>query len=64
MHPQIKLPKPVEVIEFDRKGNEVAVQKDNIVITKALNLRYSIPGEAAERFHSKIKLLKRQWVMR
>lgn len=61
---EIKLPKPIQVAELDSKGNEVYVQKDRIVISKALNLRYSIPGEAAWRSSAKIKLLKRQWVMR
>ena len=46
------------------RGNEVIVTKDRVILSKALNLQYSIPGEAEARVYVKPKLLKRQWVMR
>jgi len=61
---EVKLPKPVKVVEMDAKGNEVVVSKDRVVLSKTLDLQYSIPGEAQARAYIKPALLKRQWVMR
>jgi len=61
---EVKLPKPIKIVETDAKGNRTTVTKDRIVLSKTLNLQYSIPGEAQARSYIKPALLKRQWVMR
>jgi len=61
---EVRLPKPIEVVELDATGKETTVVKDKAIVSKTLHLRYSIPGEAAARLWTKPKLEKRQWVMR
>jgi len=61
---EIRLPKPIDVVELDSRGNTKTVRKNRTVITKTLNLAYSVPGEAAFRHLAKPKLLRKEWVMR
>ena len=60
----LDLPKPVEVVETDWKGNHKTVTKDRLILTKTLHLRYLIPGEPASRRRTAPKLLMKEWVMR
>lgn len=61
---EIKLPKPIQVVEIDAKGNEKLVEKESVILSKTMHLSYSIPGEAAVRSHTEPKLLRQEWVMR
>jgi hypothetical protein len=60
----VKLPTPIEVMETDAMGNRQKVTKTEVILSKALHLRYAVPGEAAARRLTKIKLLKEGAVMR
>ena len=61
---KVQLPKPVEVVELDLEGNEVTVTKNSAILTKTLDMKYSVPGEAAARKLTRPKLLSTTWVMR
>ena len=61
---EIKLPAPITVTEMDTQGRPRQVVKEKIVLTKTLQLDYSVPGEAAARVSSPVKLLEKTYVMR
>lgn len=61
---EILLPKPIRVTEMDYTGKKRTVVKDKVVLTKALQLRYGIPGEAAARVNTAPRLITKAWVMR
>ena len=61
---EVQLPSPIKVAEIDFKGKENVVTKTKIILSKALQQTYSIPGEAAARLLTQPKLVKQQWVMR
>ena len=60
----LKLPRPITVTETDAAGKKVTVKKDSVILSKTLHLRYKVPGEAAQRFRTPIKLVLKEWVMR
>ncbi len=60
----IELPKPVQVVETDWKGNKRTVTKTRLLLSKTRHLRYSIPGEKSGRRKVVPKLVKKQWVLR
>lgn len=47
-----------------RDSNKIVKMQDEIVLRKTLQLRYSLPGEAAARFTTPAKLESKTWVMR
>jgi len=55
-------PVPVTVIGEDKKRK--TVMKDEIVLSRTLQLHYKLPGEAAARFQTQPRLVRRTWVMR
>lgn len=61
---EVELPNPVMVQEIDVRGQTKEVEKKTVVLRKTLSLRYAVPGEAAARLRSPVKLLKQEWVMR
>jgi hypothetical protein len=61
---EVQLPTTIEVVELDPEGNEVAVTKDTAILIKTMDMKYSVPGEAASRNRIKPKLLDTTWVMR
>ncbi len=60
----VKLPMPIVETVTDENGKEKKVTKTEVVLSKMLYLRYSLPGEAAARSADTPKFLKKQWVMR
>jgi hypothetical protein len=60
----IDLPKPIQVVEMDWKGNKKTVTKTRLLLTKTLHVRYRIPGEKAARRNVAPELVSREWVMR
>ena len=61
---RIKLPVAVKVEKMDAEGNLHMVEKDEMVLSRTLQLRFAIPGEASGRSTAPIKLIKENWVMR
>ena len=61
---KVKLPTPVTVVEVNDEGKKVEVTKTEAVLGKTLQIRYSMPSEAAARFRVMPKEISRQWVMR
>jgi hypothetical protein len=61
---EIQLPKPVRVAEMDLTGEMKEVVKRKIVLSKTLQVTYSIPGQAEGRLYTPIKLVEQKWVMR
>lgn len=61
---EVKLPEPIEVEQRDIKGNVKKVTKDKLILSKTLDLKYGIPGEAADRIHVTPTLTGKDWVMR
>ena len=57
---KLRLPVPVKV--RDAAGKETL--KTEMIVSKTLQLSYSVPGEAAARPRVKPSLLKKAWVMR
>ncbi len=60
----VQLPRPVEVTETTVEGDVRTVERDSISLIKTLQLSFRMPGEAAARFVTEPKLVKRMWVMR
>jgi hypothetical protein len=60
----IDLPKPIQVVETDWKGQKRTVTKTRLILAKTLHLHYAIPGEKAARRDVVPKLVTREWVMR
>jgi len=61
---KIKLPSPVQATAKDDQGKTVAVTQSEAILSKTLQLQYTIPGEAPARARTGAKLLKKRWVMR
>jgi hypothetical protein len=61
---RIKLPRPVRVQELDPMGKPRDVEKSELILSKTMQLTYSIPGEAAKRLDADVRLLGKSWVMR
>ena len=61
---EIKLPKPVWVTEIDVLGNTKKVSKSKLVLSKTLQLTYSIPGEPQSRLYAPVNVGKKKWIMR
>jgi len=61
---EIELPAPITVTEMDYTGTVRTVTKDRLVLTKTLDLKYAIPGEAEARTTTEPKLKARTWIMR
>lgn len=61
---EVVLPVPVEVEQRDAKGNVKMVTRDKAVLTKTLQLHYSLPGEASARLTTNPSLVGKDWVMR
>jgi hypothetical protein len=61
---EMKLPKPIRVNETDIYGKTREIVKDRIILSKTLKMHFSVPGEAAARLSSGMKLDGETWVMR
>ena len=61
---EVNLPVPITVTRMDYNGKMETVTKDKAVLSKTLELSFSVPGEAAGRIRTPVKLLDRKWVMR
>jgi hypothetical protein len=61
---EIDLHRPIQVSEYDTKGNKVTVTRTKAVLSKTLQLAYRIPGDAPGRPRAGIRRVKRTWVMR
>jgi hypothetical protein len=61
---EVKLPSPITVTHTNVKGEQVTEQRDAVVLSKTLELIYSIPGEAKARARTTVKLLDKVWIMR
>src|SRR5690554_1282665 len=60
----IQLPATVDVTEVNSRGDTVTVQRDHLLLTKTLSLRYRVPGQAASRHRVRVTLDEKRWVMR
>jgi hypothetical protein len=60
----VKLPSPITVTEVDAEGKKVQVQKDTLVLSKQLDLRYRVGAAGKERAHSGAAAIAKEWVMR
>lgn len=61
---EITLPKPITVTETDAYGKQRTVTKTKILLSRTLQLKYKVPGEAGARFTTPARLLNKKWVMR
>ncbi|MBS3733896.1 MAG: hypothetical protein KGY99_03110 [Phycisphaerae bacterium] len=61
---QIVLPVPIRKTLRTAEGTTRESEKRTIVLSKTLNLRFEIPGEAAARHRVTPKLTAAKWVMR
>ena len=61
---EVQLPTPIKVTEIDARGRKTEVVKNKVILSKTLQLTYSVPGEEAARPRARTKLRKKQWVMR
>jgi hypothetical protein len=61
---EVQLPRPVKVTELDVDGKKRTVTKTKVILSKTLQLTYTLPGEESARTRTKPKLLKKNWVMR
>lgn len=61
---EVVLPDPIEVEQRDAKGNVKMVTKEKAILTKTLQLRYRVPGEASARLTTNASLVSKDWVMR
>ncbi len=61
---EVTLPQPIEVVQTDISGQKKTVEKTTIILNKTLDLRYLVPGEAANRPNVTPTLEKTSWVMR
>ncbi len=62
----VKLPEgtTIKVTEPDGFGHETTVDKDQIIVSKTLRLRYAIPGEAKARLNTPASFVEKEWLMR
>jgi hypothetical protein len=60
----IRLPKPIQSVTVDFRGDRKTVTKTHVLLAKTLHVRYGVPGEAAQRSHAIPKLVKKEWVLR
>ncbi|MDY6914431.1 MAG: hypothetical protein SVT52_08255 [Planctomycetota bacterium] len=60
----ITLPRAVIVNEMDAAGKMHDVRKEKALLVRTLHLKFAIPGEAAARFTTPARLVKKNWVMR
>ena len=61
---EIVPPTPIRTEQTDYTGKKTVVVKSKIVLTKTLKLHYSIPGEAAARLYTPVRLVEKAWAMR
>jgi hypothetical protein len=62
---EVDLPVPVqETVPVYGRDQPRTISKDSIILTKTLQRRYMIPGEAGSRFTTPIRLDSEQWIMR
>lgn len=61
---KVVLPLPIEVQEITVEGKTRTVKKRQVTLTRTLTLQYQLPGEAAARFLTRPRLIRRYWVMR
>ena len=60
----VKPPHPVPVTTIGEDKKPKTVMKDEIVLSRTLQLNYKLPGEASARFGAKPRLVRKTWVMR
>ncbi len=60
----VDLPTPIKVITYDRDGNEVVEEVDEVVLRKTLKLVYAMPGAGQARLEYPAVLESESWVMR
>ena len=58
------LPASIPTAQTDLKGNTVTTSKNSLILSKTLDLKYKVPGEAANRIRVVPTLVSREWVMR
>ncbi|MFA6134922.1 MAG: hypothetical protein WC869_12980 [Phycisphaerae bacterium] len=61
---EVNLPLPIHVTETNAAGKSVDVVKTKIILSRTLQQHYQIPGEAAARLSTPVKLVEETWVMR
>jgi hypothetical protein len=61
---ELKLPKPIRVMETDAFGKRTEVVKDKIILAKTLRRYYRISVEPAQRSQTALHLAQEEWVMR
>ncbi len=60
----VELPTPIQVTTYDRDGNEVVEEVDEVVLRKTLKLVYAMPGATDARLNYPAVLESKTWVMR
>jgi hypothetical protein len=60
----VKLPAPVQVMEYTAAGKKVQRETSELVLTKTLELSYRLTVEPAKRHEKAPTLLSKDWVMR
>ena len=61
---QITLPQPMEVTEVDSDGKKVTKTVEKVVLSKTLDLSYTVNGDPDNRAKNKAGLTAKNWVMR
>ncbi|MFP3938052.1 MAG: hypothetical protein ACLFVW_06885 [Phycisphaerae bacterium] len=62
---EVTLPAPVTVTESDPLTGEMReIRKSQVVLSRTLRIRYSVPGEAAGRLNAPVRKERTDWVMR
>lgn len=61
---KIRPPNPVPTVVFDANDQRQIEMAAEIVLSKTLQLTFSLPGEAAARFRTAAALQQKKWVMR
>ena len=61
---EIRLPTPIRTVEREYGRGEKEVVRTKIILSKTLRLHYGIPGEAAARLTTPVRLISKSWIMR
>lgn len=61
---ELKLPAPITVTEIDAFGKAKTVKTDKIVLSKTLQLNYTVKGQAEDRIFTTATFNYKRWVMR
>jgi len=61
---ELALPTPMQVTQIDADGKKVVKTVDKVILSKTLDLNYTITGDPASRPKNKAALATKTWVMR